>query len=70
MISSVEYLLNKNLCESAAADNTVANSCFYYSVYIFDCGAFFSSEGWRVKKGRTWGDFLVAVEGYLPRLLR
>lgn len=41
MISSIEYLLNKNILESSAADHAVAKSGFYYDIFFFNCGAFF-----------------------------
>lgn len=66
MISSIEYLLNKNLFESsAAADNAVANSGFYYYIFFFfffTVVLFFSSEKWGEKKGRRG-----CVLGGLPR---
>lgn len=81
MISSIEYLLNKNLFESSAADNAVAKSGFYYDIFFFFLlWCFFSCQknGEKKERKEEWGgcvffwegDFLVAVEGYLPGLLR
>lgn len=64
MISSIEYLLNKNLFESsAAADNAGANSSLYYGIifsFLLWCFLLIRNIG---EKGEAafWGDFLGAV---------
>lgn len=70
MISSIEYLLNKNLLNHQQ-QTTLLLILFFITIsfFFFNCGAFFLVREMG-RKERKRGDFLVTVEGYLPRLLR